>query len=155
MRKTILTIFLLAFCTLIFGQEKSNKISIEFKNADLKTALENIEKATNYKFYFDENWLKSEPVLINKTYNNVSIEDLLRDLFEKTTLNYFISNNVIILTKSSTIHTSLPDDYFDKTTPQPEKPSAKPVFHQQYDTITRNRNVSGIVYIGKEKKEQN
>ncbi|WPO80515.1 TonB-dependent receptor domain-containing protein [Flavobacterium sp. KACC 22761] len=152
MKKTILTIFLFAFCTILFGQEKSNKFSIEFQNADLKTALESIEKTTNYKFFFDENWLKSETVLINKTYNNISIEDLLRDLFEKTTLNYFISNNVIILTKSSTIHASLPDGYFDKTTPQTDKPSAKPIFHQQYDSITQNQNVSGIVYIGKEKK---
>ncbi|MEN2414132.1 TonB-dependent receptor [Flavobacterium mesophilum] len=152
MKKIILVIFLLAFCTITFGQEKSNKISIEFKNADLKTALESIEKTTNYKFYFDENWLKNEPILINKAYNNVSIEDLLHDLFETTTLNFYINNNIIILTKSSTIHSSLPAGYFDKTTSPSDKPSAKPVFHQQYDTITQNRNVSGIVYIGKEKK---
>lgn len=152
MKKIILTLFLLAFYTISFSQEKSNKISIEFNNTNLKTALENIEKTTGYKFYFDENWLTAETVLINKTYNNISIEDLLNNLFENTSLNYIIRNNEIILTKNSTIHSSLPEGYFETTVPQSDKTVAKPLFHQQYDTIAKNSTISGIIYIGKEKK---
>ncbi|MEP6931477.1 MAG: hypothetical protein ABI850_15750, partial [Flavobacterium sp.] len=81
MRKIILALFLLAFHTLAFSQEKKNSISIEFKNADLKTAIESLEKAAGYKFYFDENWIKSETVLINKNYTDTSIEEVLNDLF--------------------------------------------------------------------------
>jgi outer membrane receptor protein involved in Fe transport len=158
MRKIILTLFLLTFHALSFSQEKGDKISIEFNNVDLKTALDKIEKTTDYKFYFDTNWLNTvDAVLINKNYVNTSVEDILDNLFEKTNLNYFISDKKIILTKNSIIHNSLPDDYFgSSSTPQIDKTenkdSAKPIFHQQYDTIIHNNINSGITYIGKEKK---
>lgn len=157
MRKIIITLFLLTFHALSFSQEKTNKISIEFKNTDLKTALDNIEKVTDYKFYFDQNWLNKETVLINKSYNNVPIEDVLDGLFEKTDLNYFITDKKIILTQSSIIHNSLPDNYFEpaidaQTAKTENKSLVKPVFHQQYDTITDNNTNYGITYIGKEKK---
>ena len=157
MRKIIITLFLLTFHALSFSQEKTNKISIEFKNTDLKTALDNIEKVTDYKFYFDQNWLNKETALINKSYNNVPIEDVLDGLFEKTDLNYFITDKKIILTQSSIIHNSLPDNYFEpaidaQTAKTENKSLVKPVFHQQYDTITDNNTNYGITYIGKEKK---
>ncbi|TDO78179.1 TonB-dependent receptor-like protein [Flavobacterium chryseum] len=156
MRKIILTLFLLTFHALSFSQEKTNKISIEFNNANLKTALENIEKSTDYKFYFDQNWFNANPVVINKSYNNVSVEDLLNSLFEKTDFNYFISDKKIILTKNSIIYDSLPSDYFEtstisQNTKTENKTSAKPLFKQQYDTISNNVS-SNVIFIGKEKK---
>ncbi|QOG02753.1 TonB-dependent receptor domain-containing protein [Flavobacterium sp. MDT1-60] len=157
MRKIILALFLLAFHALSFSQEKTKNISIEFNNTDLKSALENIEKITDYKFYFDQNWLKTETIIINKTYENTSIEYILTNLFEKTDLNYFISDKEIILTKNSIIYDSLPDDYFESsTTAQPNKTEAivlaKPIFQQQYDTLKHDNINSGITYVGKEKK---
>lgn len=157
MRKIIITLFLLTFHALSFSQEKTNKISIEFKNTDLKTALENIEKITDYKFYFDQNWLNSKTVLINKSYANIPVEEVLDDLFDKTDLNYFITNKKIILTQSSIIHNSLPDNYFEpainsQTAASENKSVVKPLFHQQYDTIINNSANYGITYIGKEKK---
>src|SRR6187402_1082546 len=122
MRKIILALFLLTFHALSFSQEKTKKISIEFNNTDLKSALENIEKNTDYKFYFDQNWFKNETIIINKKYENTSIEDILTSIFEKTDLNYFISEKEIILTKNSIIYDVLPDDYFEpSTTAQPNK----------------------------------
>lgn len=157
MKKIILALFLLAFHALSFSQEKRNKISIEFNNVDLKTALENIEKTTDYKFYFDPKWLNTEAVLINKNYSNTSVEEILDNLFEKTNLNYFITDKKIILTKSSIIHNSLPDGYFEptmvsQTNKTENKVLAKPLFHQQYDTIAHSNTKSDITYIGKEKK---
>ncbi|WP_281230914.1 TonB-dependent receptor [Flavobacterium gelatinilyticum] len=152
MKKIILTLFLSAFFTVSFSQEKSKKISIDFNNTDLKTAIESIEKVSGYKFYFDENWFKKETVLITKTYSNISINEILDSLFEKTALNYFITENKIILTQNSTIHSSLPDDYFGAKNPEPNKVTVTPLFHQQYDTVAQKNNAAGILYIGKEKK---
>lgn len=157
MRKIILTLFLFAFQTLAFSQEKKNTISIEFKNADLKTAIESLEKNTGYKFYFDENWIKSDTFLINKTYTNTSIDEILGGIFEKTNLNYFITDKKIILTKNSIIHSTLPDNYFEPAVAATaviaaNKSTTKPLFHQQVETKKRNTTVNGIVYIGKEKK---
>jgi hypothetical protein len=152
MRKIILALFLLTFHALLFSQEKTNKISIEFNNANLKTALENIEKSTDYKFYFDQNWFNNNDIVINKSYDNISVEDLLNSIFEKTDFNYFISNKKIILTKNSIIYDSLPSDYFETSTiSQTNKTSAKPLFKQQYDTISNNV-ASNVIFIGKEKK---
>ncbi|WP_238160844.1 TonB-dependent receptor domain-containing protein [Flavobacterium cupreum] len=156
MRKIILVLFLLAFHTLSFSQEKKNNISIEFKNADLKTAIESLEKAAGYKFYFDENWLKSETVLINGIYTDTSLDEILSAVFEKTNLNYFITNKKIILTKNTIIHSSLPDNYFEPATASQtiaeNKDKTKPLFHQQLDTKKQNTTTNGITYIGKEKK---
>ncbi|MNX58835.1 Ferrienterobactin receptor precursor [compost metagenome] len=157
MRKIILALFLLTFHALSFSQEKTKKISIEFNNTDLKSALEAIEKNTGYKFYFNQAWFKNETIIINKKYENTSIEDILTSIFEKTDLNYFITDKEIILIKNSIIYDSLPDDYFEpSTTTQPNKVEAvvlaKPVFQQQYDTLKHNNINSGITYIGKEKK---
>ncbi|TCN60744.1 hypothetical protein [Flavobacterium circumlabens] len=155
MRKIILALFLLAF-TLSFSQEKKNNISIEFKNADLKTAIESLEKVAGYRFYFDENWIKSEAVVINGTYTDASLEEVLSTIFEKTTLNYFITDKKIILTKNSIIHSSLPSNYFEpvpaKTVIAENKSTTKPLFHQQLDTKKQNTTNNGITYIGKEKK---
>jgi hypothetical protein len=156
MRKIILALFLLTFHALSFSQEKT-KISIEFNHTDLKSALENIEKTTDYKFYFDQKWFKNEPVIINKKFENTSIEDILTSIFEKTDLNFFITDKEIILTKNSIIYDALPEDYFEPSkTAQPSKIEAitiaKPVFQQQYDTVKYNKVTSGIIYIGKEKK---
>ncbi|MDR6761042.1 hypothetical protein J2Y38_001240 [Flavobacterium sp. 2755] len=153
MRKIILTIFLLAFYTVSFGQEKSKKISIEFANNDLKTALVKIENTTGYKFYFNEAWF-TETVIINKNYIDITVEDLLDSLFEKTTFNYFITGKKIILTNNSIIHGSLPDNYFGASPASQTGAvaSAAPIFHQQYDTIKQKNDFSGIIYIGKEKK---
>lgn len=157
MKKIILAVFLLTFHALSFSQEKTKKISIEFNNTDLKSALENIEKTTDYKFYFDQNWFKNETIIVNKKFENTSVEDILTSIFEKTDLNYFISDKKIILTKNSIIYDVLPDDYFEPSTvAQPNKIEtialAKPVFQQQYDTLKYNKVNSGITYIGKEKK---
>ncbi len=153
MKKIILTIFLLAFYTVSFSQEKNDKITIEFNNVNLKTALEKIEQTTGYKFYFDQNWFADETNLITKSYTDVSLNDLLESLFEKTALNFYIIDKKIILSKNSTIHSSLPENYFSVSeNAQTNQNTAKPVFHQQYDTLVRNSSPAGIIYIGKEKK---
>ncbi|MEZ0128587.1 TonB-dependent receptor [Flavobacterium sp. LBUM151] len=158
MRKIIPVLILLAFHTLSFGQEKRNNITIEFKNADLKTAIESLEKATGYKFYFDQNWIESDPAVINKTYNNTTVEEILDGLFEKTNLNYFITDKKIILTKNSIIHSTLPDNYFEpasvsQTGNSGNKDVTKPLFHQQVEVPKQSNTLNnGITYIGKEKK---
>lgn len=158
MRKIIPVLILLAFHALSFGQEKRNNISIEFKNADLKTAIESLEKVTGYKFYFDQSWIESDPALINKTYNNTSVEEILDGLFEKTNLNYFITDKKIILTKNSIIHSTLPDNYFEpasvsQTGNSGNKDVTKPLFHQQVEVPKQSNMLNnGITYIGKEKK---
>src|SRR5688572_1114676 len=110
--KKITLLLLLAFQQFIYSQVISDKISVEFKNANLKTAIQNIEQASYYKFYFDEKWLATDSTVINKHFREVRIGEVLEDVFQNTSINFFIVDNKIILTNNSIIYNQLPDDYF-------------------------------------------
>ena len=90
MNKFTLTLLLLTVFLCSYSQEKRNDLSIEFKEITRKSAIEIVEKSTDYKFYFDNNWFKNDSTLITKQYTNTSIETILNGLFDKTNLNYFI-----------------------------------------------------------------
>ncbi len=155
MRKFTFVLLLLAIHALSFSQEKKNKISIDFKNVTLKTAIDKLENISNYRFYFDDNWIKSDTLLITKSYAIVPIEIILNDIFKETNLNYFVTNEKIILTKNSSIHDVLADNYFEVSTSSSatntEPNTTKPFFHQQLELKKQNITRNGITYIGKEK----
>lgn len=157
MNKFTLTLLLLTVFLCSYSQEKRNDLSIEFKEITRKSAIEIVEKSTDYKFYFDNNWFKNDSTLITKQYTNTSIETILNGLFDKTNLNYFIKEKKVILTNNSIIRDKLSDNYFDvKTTkstiPEQNKSADKPIFYVQYDTIKNTVRDPGIILIGKEKK---
>jgi hypothetical protein len=157
MNKFTLTLLLLTIFLSSYSQEKKNNLTIEFKEVNRKSAIEIIEKSTDYKFYFDKNWFKNDSTLITQQYKNTSIETILTGIFDKTNLNYFIKGKRVILTNNSIIRDQLPDNYFDdKTTkstiPEQNKSSDKPIFYVQYDSIKNTVRDPGIILIGKEKK---
>ncbi|WP_268848949.1 TonB-dependent receptor [Flavobacterium aestivum] len=156
MNKFTLTLLLLTMFLCSYSQEK-NDLTIEFKEVNRKSAIEIIEKSTDYKFYFDKNWFKNDSTLITQQYKSTSIETILNGIFDKTNLNYFIKDKRVILTNNSIIRDQLPDNYFDdkttkSTTPEQNKSSDKPIFYVQYDSIKNTVRDPGIILIGKEKK---
>ncbi|MCD0468246.1 TonB-dependent receptor domain-containing protein [Flavobacterium sp. JAS] len=161
MKKITLLILLLAFQQIIYSQVISDKVSVEFKNANLKTAIQNIEQVSYYKFYFDEKWLATDSTVISKQFKEVRIGEVLEDVFQNTSFNFFIADNKIILTNNSIIYNELPDDYFGVPLEKNENGEmVAPVFYQQYDSIKKtntrnpNKNVRDVVLIGKEVKNQ-
>lgn len=157
MRKLLLIIFILIFNQLLIAQDAKDKFSFEFKNTEITTVIETIEHSSSYKFYFDSEWTQSNKNLISGTYKDVSIEDLLNKIFSNTTLNYFILKNKIILTNNSSIHDKLAPNYFaisnaNNLDKQLNTTTQKPVFHQQYDSITNysSKKNTSITFIGKE-----
>ena len=152
MRKIIFTLLVV---TLPFWASAQNKLSVDFKEIPLKTALQNLEAASNYKFYFDEKWLENNKITITESFKDNSIEEILNLVLSKTDFNFLIQKNKIILTKNRVIYDKLPENYFD-TTPlitAIEKQNAiadKPIFQREFDTISKKEN--NIVLIGKEKK---
>ncbi|WP_343705367.1 TonB-dependent receptor [Flavobacterium sp.] len=159
MKKILLSLFIVFSFQLSFAQNTNEKLSITFKDESLTNALKRIEEATKYKFYFDPTWVNSEKQLISGTYTDVKIDDLLNKVLSKTDLNYIILKNKVIFTLNSTIHDTLPANYFAdapaETNQNANNDSENPVFHQQYDSLssyTVNKK-SAIVFIGKENKE--
>jgi hypothetical protein len=161
MKKITLILFLIAFQQIIYSQVISDKITVEFKNANIKTAIQDIEKVSYYKFYFDEKWFENDSVSITKQYKEVRVGEVLEDVFQNTSFNFYISENKIIVTNNSIIYSQLPDDYFGIPLERDENGQmTTPIFYQQYDSIKKtnsrnpNKNVRDLILIGKEVKNQ-
>jgi hypothetical protein len=159
MRKLLLTLLALTFHQLALSQNKNERITIEFKDANRTTVLESIEKSTSFEFFFDAEWFANDKTVISGNYQSISIDDLLGKIFDNTNYNYFVQDNKIILTQNSVVYDTLMPNYFATTTTDNfsgnnDKPNENPIFFQEYDSIntSRTKKSYGIVLIGKDKK---
>lgn len=155
MQKIQILIAFLFFSFTINAQENSEKISVNFKDATIKTVVETIEKNTNYKFFFIEDWLVANDKLFSGNYTNTTINTILDDVLSTSELNYFIDKNKVILTNNSVIYNKLPDNYFGDTLKNTVTNNKieieKPIFYKQFDTISKNKKSNDkIVFIGKQ-----
>ena len=112
--KKIIYLFMLFSVFLSFSQEEK-KYSFDFKNTNLKIAVDEVEKNTSFHFFYDLDWFTESVILINATVNNATLPEVLKAVFEKTDLNFFITENNIILTKNTLIYDTLPENYFGTT----------------------------------------
>ncbi|MBW4359744.1 TonB-dependent receptor [Flavobacterium taihuense] len=160
MNKIISLLFILFLSNnILIAQNSNEKFSIKFKDESLATAIKNIETTTLYKFYFDPTWVETNKTLITGDYNNITIDELLEKILNKTDLNFVIIKKKIILTLNNQIHDKLPSNYFaDTPANQNEKLEENienPVFYQQYDSLN-NYSITkktAVIFIGKENKE--
>lgn len=154
MRK-IVFIFFFLINFIVFSQEKEKKYSFNFNQSSIKNAIELIEKNSDYRFYFEKEWIESNPILITETVNEITIEEVLKMLFQPTELNFFIDKKHIILSKNNAIRDELPENYFGKaerTTDQ--KTSVKPVFYMENDSVSNKPSkTESLIVIGKEAKK--
>lgn len=146
--KKLFFLFFFILSQLTFSQEEK-LFSVEFKDSKITEVIKFIESETNYKFFFNQNWLIENEINLSKTFKNATLGDVLVETFKETNLNYFIDNNKIILTRNSIIYEKIPESEI-KTTVVETKTISKndPVFYQQYE----NKKSSSIVLIGKETK---
>jgi hypothetical protein len=149
MRKLFM-LLLLVFSTALSAQEN---VSVTFSNVSRKDAVEQIEKATGYRFYFNEAWL-ADKALVSGDFKNASLQKILESIFENTTINFLIDKSKVILTNNSIIYDKLPDNYFGETDNNNAAPTDKPVFYQQFDStaVSDARKNTGIALIGKASK---
>jgi hypothetical protein len=143
----------------IFSQNINEKISIDFNNINRRTAIESIERSTNYKFYFNSKWFINDTISITKNYKESTIKNILEGVFEDTNINYFITKNSVILTQNSLIYDKLPIDYFALSEEKIDsnsfqKSSSKPFFYNEKDSIQlAKKTFIQTTVIGKEKKK--
>ncbi|MDX5584109.1 MAG: carboxypeptidase-like regulatory domain-containing protein [Aureibaculum sp.] len=141
------------FFGIVNAQQVKNleKITLSFKNLNKSEVLKEIEKKSNYYFYFGESWLKDDK-LISGDYTDVNLNVILRDLFKDTQINYFIySDNMIVLTLNSIIHDSFPNLVWkDQKVEEESKEVSTPIFYRE--NLKKNLVKSNVVRIGKEAK---
>ena len=110
MRIVVSLILLLCFAPVI-GQEKTTNLSLDVQDKSVKEILFEIEQKTDYQFYYADEWFDNKK--LSKNYDDTSLENILKDLFSDSKINFFIdSDNRIILTLSNIIYGNLPEGFF-------------------------------------------
>ncbi len=153
MRKITPFILLFFFTQFLFSQDKNKIASFEYSNLNTKSIIEKLEKETSYKFFFEENWLENN-IYLSEKFSNKSIEEILEKVFENSNINFYVTNNNIILTQNRFIHSKLPDNFFSYDNQENKNSNPTPVFHQQFNSENIKGNSEGnITLIGKEKEK--
>lgn len=148
--RTFILLLLMVIPSLLFSQES---VTVKFDNVSRKTALQQIENASGYRFYFEEKWL-SDAALISGNFQNSPLKDILESVFENTTVNFLIQDKKVILTNNSIVYDKLPANYFGEAESTENKIVEKPIFYQQFDSVSTSRKNTGITLIGKESKDE-
>lgn len=92
----LIVLFFLASSINGYSNEQSKSISIQLDNVLLSEAINQIEAASGYSFFYDENKVDfSHRVSVN--IRNQSVSKVLDNILKSTGLVYEISNNQIIL----------------------------------------------------------
>lgn len=153
--KKILFAIILLFQFVVYSQEPVKKYSFEFNNVNLKSAILKIEETSNFKFYFEDEWLDSNKQMVTANLKELPLDEILNQLFSQTEINFFIDKNKVILSKNNIIRDTLPEDFFGKTVDKVTDNSVnKPVFYKEGDTLsTIAKKTDLVTVIGKESKK--
>lgn len=152
-KKYITLLVFFAFQCIIIAQTSGKRVTLNVQEVSLIQVLEEIEKQTELKFFYVEEWVSGETVTAN--YQDSSLEEVLEELFDETLVNYFIfDENRVVLTQNNIIYDELPEGFFydpqDKIVQQEiEADALNPVFHS--DEPVENRELETIS-IGKESR---
>lgn len=142
-----------------YSQTGTENYTIQIQNESLKNAIEKIEATTNYRFYFDPQWIEKDSTIISKSFSDENIKEIVASVLSETDLNFLVQNNKVILTKNSIIRDNLPDTFFGKAsspvaineTKTEAAPSENPIFQQPARQAQKDENYDpNIIFIGKE-----
>lgn len=95
-------LFMLAFSLLTslygvsYASGQAKSISVQLKNVSLGEALKEIEKASGYSFFYDENKIDMSH-RVSLDAKNQSVNNILGNILKSTGLTFEVSNNQIVL----------------------------------------------------------
>ncbi len=94
MTTVIMLVFALHVSARGFGQKKLN---LQFKKTEIASILTTIEKASNYRFLYDNN-LKGVRLKVTVNFKDADLKQVLDEMFANTGLSYqFMQNNLIVI----------------------------------------------------------
>jgi TonB-linked SusC/RagA family outer membrane protein len=94
-------LFLPLLCILLltgklYGAPQQETITLSLKEATITQFFKGIENQTTYKFFYKDSQVQSAPSITVEAKNQ-SLEDVLKSVFEKTSLSYEITGNQIVI----------------------------------------------------------
>ena len=151
MKKHLLSFIFLVLPIYLFSQQKN--ISIEYSNVTRKKAIEIIEKNSSFHFYFNEQWLSNDELISGK-FQNTSIEIILDDIFNNTTINYYVDQYSIILSNGFLLSNTISENYFKNSTDNNNRLLVAPIYNKQYLNNAK-RDSDSIIILGKQSLADN
>jgi TonB-linked SusC/RagA family outer membrane protein len=97
-----LTIAMLLIATLqVSAHVTAQNISLNLKNAGLKTALKQIERKSSFRFLYNEEVMSSNQ-LVNIEVTNMPVADVLNRVLSTSNLGYkVLNNNLVVITQKN------------------------------------------------------
>jgi TonB-linked SusC/RagA family outer membrane protein len=79
------------------------KYSIKFENSTVVSSVKKMQIQLGVNFFYDSESLKQEVAVVNKTFTNNTLDEILKSVLEGTSLSYNIVNNVVIIAHKETV----------------------------------------------------
>ncbi|MEP2237586.1 MAG: hypothetical protein ABJI22_04435, partial [Maribacter sp.] len=123
LKKNLAILILISVFNYSFSQ-KTDSISGQYSSAPIEVVISDIEKQTNYQFFFLEPW--TEGITISTKFENDNLNNVLDSILADTSLNYYIleTQKRIILLENTIVYDQLPNGFFG------------------YEAITENNSLS-------------
>ena len=146
-------IILFFLCAQIgWSQGEDKRITVTFENVDLQSAILQLEGLCDCTFFYQEPWVDQYQD-VSGSFQNATIKEVLENLLDTTSLNYFLLEDRVILTNNNRIYGYLPKGFFgaqeigDSAIANTSKRINSPIFEKLYRQS--NQQIIPTVKIGK------
>ena len=144
--KKALSILVLFISFSVFSQQDSI-VTVEINASNLTEALNQIEKQTDFTFFYQKKWLTTHAIVVNKKFEKTTIAEILKFVFKDTNLNFYLRNNQIILTENNVIYDKVATYFIEKD--EVITTNIKPILIQETQkSITNTDNNNDLIVVG-------
>ena len=100
MKQVFWSIVLLFFCSTMYAQDISQKVSMNLQNVTLKEFFNKIETQTSFSVVYRDVILSETPDVVVSASNR-PLKDVLTQVLDKQGLSYKVSNKTIVIVKAA------------------------------------------------------
>lgn len=100
MKQVFWNIVLLFFCSTMYAQDISQKVSMDLRNVTLKEFFNKIETQTSFSVVYRDVILSENPYIVVSASDR-PLKDILTQVLEKQGLSYKVSNKTIVIVKAA------------------------------------------------------
>lgn len=85
-----------------FGAEQKEKITLSLQNVSMRQFFKEIEQKSAYKFFYKDSHVENAPAVSVEAVNS-PLQEVLNNVFSRTSLTYEISGNQIVITTKAKV----------------------------------------------------
>lgn len=106
LRKILMVMKLITLLSIVFILQvnasvysQTTMLNVDVRKKPIREVLTSLEKSTDFRFFFNEDFIDVD-LLVSLDIKNKNVDGVLKQMFEKTEIDYkLLDNNIIVLTK--------------------------------------------------------